>query len=123
MSWGLSYPPPVSTDYPHAMLAHSVIDARSREAHVLVAARIERDPSLRQIALENLDRWMVRSSRSQPYFLKWRELLLGDLAELLEVMRSDTEASCALRQCTPFAGPAFISQAERLKLLQKYAAR
>ena len=105
------------------MFTHARIDARSREAHILVAARIERDPALRHIALENLDRWMARGSRSQPYFLKWRELLMGDLAKLLEVMRSDAETSCALRQCTPFAGPAFISQAERMELLDKYAAR
>jgi len=105
------------------MFTHAHIDARSREAHILVATRIEQEPALRQIALENLDRWLSRGSRSQLYFLKWRELLLGDMAKLLEVMRSDAETSCALRQCTPFAGPAFISQAERMELLNKHAAR
>jgi len=105
------------------MLTHGHIDARSREAHVLVAARIEQNPELRQIALENLDRWMSRTSGSEPYFLKWKEFLKGDLAELLRAMVSDTENACALRQCSPFAGPAFISQSERQELLKKYAAR
>jgi hypothetical protein len=104
------------------MLTHAHIDARSREAHVLVASRIETDPSLRKEALENLDRWMPQAASAQPYLVKWKELLEGDLEELLAMMRSDTETARSLRQCSPFAGPAFISQAERLELLSKYAA-
>jgi hypothetical protein len=105
------------------VIAHHQIDARSLEAHILMASRVEKEPSLRAIALTTLDRWMVRSSASTPYFMKWRELLLGDLAKLLAVMRSDSDEAAALRQCTPFGGQPFLSHAERFQLIRKYATR
>ena len=100
---------------------HAQIDTRSREAHCLMAARVEKDPSLRQIAVATLERWLETPSASVPYLLRWRELLLGDLHELLAVMRSDGEAATALRQCTPFGGAPFISHTERFQLIRKYA--
>ena len=103
-------------------MSHELIDARSLEAHELMAARIERDPSLRSIALATLDRWMGRRTASAVYLKKWRALIEGDLEELLATMRSRSEAATALRQSTPFGGPAFISNAERFQLIRKYAA-
>jgi hypothetical protein len=103
--------------------AHSRIDQRSLEAHVLMASRVEEEPSLRATALATLDRWMARTSASTPYLEKWRCLLLGDVAELLKVMRSDSDEAAALRQCTPFGGSRFLSHAERFQLIRKYATR
>ena len=94
------------------------------ERHELMAARIERDPSLRSIASwQQLDRWMGRRTASTVYLKKWRALIEGDLEELLATMRWHVpEAATALRQSTPFGGPAFISNAERFQLIRKYAA-
>lgn len=103
-------------------MSHEQIDARSLEAHELMARRIERDPSLRRIALATLNRWMERRNASALYLERWRALIEGDLEELLATMRSRSEAAAALRQNTPFGGPDFISNAERFKLIRKYAA-
>ena len=86
-----------------------------------MASRVEKEPSLRAIALATLDRWMARPSGSTPYLMKWRGFILGDLAELLAIMRSDSDEAVALRQCTPFGGRPFISHAERFQLIRKYA--
>jgi hypothetical protein len=102
-----------------AVMTHAQIDSRSLEAHRLIA-----EPSLRTTALDNIRRWLGCPSGSEHYLLLWKALLEGNLADLLAVMRmrSDCEQATALRQSTPFAGSAFTTQAERLHLIQKYAA-
>jgi hypothetical protein len=102
-------------------MTHAQIDARSLEAHRLIADRLEKDPSLRTKALENLDRWEAQNRVSSPYFVRWRALLVGDIQDLLTMMRSPSEDATAMRQAAPFAGPDFISQEERLALIVKYA--
>jgi hypothetical protein len=103
-------------------MTHAQIDARSLEMHKLMACRIEKDPSLRDKALEILDRWQAKKGASEPYFVKWRALLRGDLKDLLAMMLSPTEEATAKRQTSPFGGPDFISEEERLSLIKKYAA-
>jgi hypothetical protein len=83
---------------------HQRIDRRGLALHRAIAEKLSANPALLEIARENLDRWSVTNSRSQPYWDAWREMLSRPLAEVLELMVEDSERMTALRQATPFAG-------------------
>lgn len=89
-----------------------------------VADKVERDPSVLRIPLENIDRWLAQGVLSDPrWFLRWRELLEQapanptHLRRLLELLRSDTEDARRWRDFSPFAG--VLSSAERRKLIRQ----
>ena len=105
---------------------HADLDARSLELHRIVAAKIETDPSLRRLAIENLERWesaaLSGNRGALPAFREWRRLLTEvPLPVLLAVLRSDSERATQLRQSTPFAG--VLSEAERMAVFQRVASQ
>jgi hypothetical protein len=89
-----------------------------------VADKLENDPSLLRVPLENIDRWLAGGVLSNPdWFLRWREVLecaRGDAAALrrvLELLRSDAEEARRWRDFSPFAG--VLSSAERRKIIRR----
>jgi hypothetical protein len=103
---------------------YKLIDERSRQMHVLIAERLRRDPSLVDRAKENLARWRLTSSADAYRTLdEWKYLLNCDFDHLLSVLVSTDEEATRLRQSSPFAGPQFISQAERLEFIGKFQRR
>ena len=59
-----------------------------------VADKLERDPSLLRIAIENIDRWLARGVISAPNrFLRWR-----DFSPFAGVL-SSAERRAIIRQC------------------------
>ena len=103
---------------------HKLIDERSRQMHVLIAERLRRDPSLLARAKENLARWRLTSSADVYRTLdEWECLLNGDFDHLLSVLVSTDEQATRLRQSSPFAGPQFISEAERLEFIGRFQRR
>ena len=83
---------------------HERIDRRSLALHQAVAAKLRAQPSLIDIARENLNRWAATAGRSAPYLDEWRRILDGPLDDVLRLIEQEGERMNALRQCSPFAG-------------------
>jgi hypothetical protein len=97
---------------------HKRIDERSLALHRAIADKLRAHPELLEIARDNLDRWSVAESRSQPYWDAWREILSCPLAEILDLLGEESERMTALRQATPFAG--VLEPAERWAIYARF---
>ena len=102
---------------------HAYIDRRSIALHTMIAAKLQASPELLQIAIANMERWSQRSDyfqagRSQIYLEEWRQILSKPLPQIIELLQSEDEHMCALRQCTPFAG--VLTPQERWKVYASY---
>jgi len=78
--------------------------------HELVADKVERDPSLLHIPLENIDRWLANGHTAPHRLEQWRQIILRaqgsaeGLQELLQLLREQNPATERLREFAPFAG-------------------
>jgi hypothetical protein len=100
--------------------SHQWIDQRSLALHAAVAAKIEAQPHLLDVARRNLERW----SRSNPCAAvnEWRAILDSTpLPELLALLRSTSEEAARLRQSSPFAG--LLTDEERRRIMAAYESR
>lgn len=76
----------------------------------LIADKIEADPSLLQIGLDNIDRWIANGSTQVHRLEEWRVLILSakeaeaGLRQLLKLLREDSETAAHLRDFAPFDG-------------------
>jgi hypothetical protein len=76
----------------------------------LVADKIERDPALLRIGLENIARWTANGSDQQHRLRQWEEMILAaqnsdiGMQALLSVLREDSEQAEHLRDFSPFDG-------------------
>ncbi len=91
----------------------------------LIAKKIERNPSLLHIPLENIERWLAED-RPAPHRLKqWRALILEaqhspeGMARLLALLRDQTDPSMHLKSFSPF--PRVLTTMERRAIIQKCA--
>ena len=81
-----------------------------KSLHDLVADKLERDPSLLRIPLENIDRWIARGHTAPHRLEQWRQIILRaqqsaeGLRELLALLRDGSEETQRLRDFAPFAG-------------------
>ena len=89
-----------------------------------VADKLESDPELAQIPLENIERWLARGALSNPdAFRRWRELLdqarekTAALRQVLELLRAETEEARGWRDFSPFAG--VLSAEERRAVIRR----
>lgn len=89
----------------------SLRETRSLAWHSEIAQRIERDPTLLEFAIANLDRWRERHGEESGLYAQWRKILTEETpVEIIELLRSESEESKLLRQATPFTG--VLSQEE-----------
>lgn len=76
----------------------------------LIADKIARDPSLLAIGLENLSRWSAQGADQPHRLAAWRRRIEAArvspeaLAELLALLREESEAAALEREFSPFAG-------------------
>ena len=89
-----------------------------------VADRLDSDPSLLRVPLENIERWLARGGVSHPPGLeRWRHLLkeaqVSSLAfnRVLSILREDTEDARRWRDFSPFAG--VLTSAERREIVRQ----
>lgn len=83
----------------------SLIEARSLAMHAAIAAKIERQPKLLEIARNNLKRWRARWEDAVPAWHKeWCEILDRPWPGIAAVMTGSGETYARLRQSSPFAG-------------------
>jgi hypothetical protein len=93
------------------------IDERSLALHEAVAAKLEADSTLLNVARSNLQRWL--RTNSAPALLEWRRLVdETPLPQLLALLRSTTEHATRLRQSSPF--PGLLTPEERQSILDRY---
>lgn len=102
------------------MRSHRWIDERSLALHSAVAAKLEAEPELLDVARQNLQRWL--SARPAAALLEWQALLdRTPLSEVIDLLRSATADAARLRQSSPFAG--VLSPSERQSILDVYESR
>jgi hypothetical protein len=81
-----------------------------KSLHELVADKVERDPSLLRIPLENIDRWLANGHTAPHRLEQWRQIILRaqesevGLIALLDLLRATDETSTRLKDFAPFAG-------------------
>ena len=93
--------------------------------HDLAADKIESDPSLLHIPLENIDRWLANGHTAPQRLEQWRQIILRaqqsaeGFQELLCLLRDRSEATERLRDFAPFAG--VLTAAERAVIIRQCA--
>lgn len=76
----------------------------------LIADKIEADPSLLQIGLDNIARWTANGADQQHRLREWEAMILrarttpAGMQVLLALLRRDDEQAAYLREFAPFAG-------------------
>lgn len=93
-------------------------DFRSLEIHNLIAEKLEDNPSLVNVAINNINRWKKQNSFPQPYLDEWLNIINSGQDVLLSFLRSTTEDAQRLRSSSPF--PGIISEEERNKIFEKF---
>jgi hypothetical protein len=90
--------------------ANTLSSERMKTLHELVADKLERDPSLLRIPLENIDRWILNGHTAPHRLEEWRQIILraqeseAGFGQLLHLLRAGDEASARLKDFAPFAG-------------------
>lgn len=101
------------------MRSHEWIDQRSLALHEAVAAKLEADPALLDVARANLQRWLCATPR--PAVIEWLQLLdVTPLPQLLRLLRSTGDHAARLRQSSPFAG--LLTPEERQSILDRHGS-
>jgi len=87
--------------------------------HAVIAAKIEREPKLLDIARNNLKRWRARSKGgAAAWHQEWCEILNRPWPEIAAIMTEPSEEGARLRQSSPFAG--VLSAAERRRVYDAF---
>lgn len=82
-----------------------------------MAAKLEADPTLLEVARTNLSRWLQLSPAAA--LIEWHDLLqVKSVPQVIALLRSTDEESRRLRQSSPFAG--VLTPAERDAILRQY---
>src|SRR5262245_25002538 len=99
---------------------HQRIDARSLAFGKAIAAKLEKQPELIELARENLRRWMTTvSPRTLPVLQEWITALDGPIDGVIALLTGEDERAIRLRQSNPFAGA--LSEEERNAILKQFA--
>ena len=102
------------------MRSHQWIDQRSLALHEAVAAKLEADPQLLDVARRNLERWLQQNPALA--LREWRRILDSTpLADVVALLRSSSEEATRLRQSSPFAG--LLTTEERRAIIGVYESR
>jgi hypothetical protein len=84
-----------------------------------LADKIENDPSLLSIPLENMDRWIKQGIWGQDMLARWRVIIEAalqnqqGLQRLAAFLRSDSEEARHMKSCDPF--PGILNKEERAR--------
>ena len=82
----------------------------SHRRYLLMADKIEADPSLLRIPLENIARWLARGHTAKRELGQWRQWIeaarvsSAGMKRLLDLLRDDSEESRDWKGFSPFAG-------------------
>jgi len=94
-------------------------DVASHRKWLLIADKVERDPGLLSIPLENIARWSSSRSDGLDKLEYWRQAIESArkqpeaLASLLELLRDDSENARHLKSFSPFPGVLTSEEVDR----------
>lgn len=99
-------------------------ETSSRLFFEAIARKVETDPALLSIPLENIDRWLAKGHTAKQRLQQWREIIERarkdeGLEELLKILRSQSEDAVHLKSFDPF--PGVLSSKERQEVLLQCA--
>jgi hypothetical protein len=101
--------------------SHRIAEARSLAMHVVIAKKIERDPTLLEVPRHNLERWRAQwPDKPPPWWREWRALLQRPWPEIAALITEPSENAARLRQSTPFAG--VLTDAERARIYEAFGS-
>ena len=93
--------------------------------HELIADKLERQPDLLRIPIENIDRWLAKGHSAPHRLEQWRQIILRaqasseGLQELLALLRDRGEGATHLKSFDPF--PGVLTTLERREYLLQCA--
>ena len=94
---------------------HRLIEARSLAMHAVIAAKIERDRTLLDIARRNLQRWRARWENDVPaWHDEWSAIVQRPWPEIAAIITEPSEEGARLRQSSPFAGVLSVDERRRI---------
>ncbi len=101
-------------------VGHPHIDRRALAMARLVAEKIDRDPRLLQVAIDNLERWAHMDEHGLSVGqAEWKALIeRHSWPELRAILVQDTDEGQRLRSSSPFVG--IISEEERMAILKAH---
>lgn len=100
---------------------HPHIDRRSLEMARLIVEKIDADPSLFQVAHENLQRWSrVRGGALPRCREEWKALLNRPWSQIRGILLDESDEGQRLRSAHPFAG--LVSEKERRRIHDAHRA-
>ncbi len=105
-------------------MRHELTDEISLAMGREVAARLRRQPELLEVAHQNLRRWAKRNAdapRLLRCYAEWDEILKRPLEEICDLLISDREQACRLRQNSPFAGVLSAQEVWEMKRRLRHA--
>ena len=75
-----------------------------------IADRVESDPLLLQLAMDNIQRWLARGRLHPAPLLEWQRRIreaqssTGGMTQLLNFLRADNADAEPIKSCSPFPG-------------------
>lgn len=101
--------------------SHRLLEARSLAMHALIAAKIDRDRKLLDVARSNLRRWRERWEDQPPaWHAEWSRIMKRPWTEIAALITEPSEQGARLRQSSPF--PGVLSVAERRRIYEAFRA-
>src|SRR4051812_33308890 len=94
-----------------------------KSLHDMIADKLEREPALLRVPLENIDRWLANGHTAPHRLEQWRQIIQKaqgsreGFQELLSLLRDRSETTQRLRDFGPFAG--VLTAAERLPWIRQ----
>ncbi len=107
-------------------LTHIEGDWMEHERFCLIAEKIEADPSLLCIALENIKRWMSRGHHAKIPLQKWAAVITeaqhspGGMAQLVQILRDDSEEARFFKGFEPFPGVLDADELDRFSWTSRH---
>ncbi|PCI24777.1 hypothetical protein COB57_03320 [Candidatus Peregrinibacteria bacterium] len=102
------------------MASQEQLDKSKLAMSQVIADKLEKDPELWTIPMENLKRWMkLWGEPVAPPHLEWLTLLQErSKEEILQILRSPDQKANQLRQSSPFSG--ILTEKERIEIITPY---
>lgn len=99
-------------------IGHPHIDARSLDMARIVVDRIDADPSLFNVAHENLERWRRLHGTLSRANEEWEQILERPWCEIREILLDESDEGQRLRSSHPFVG--IVTEEERLEIMRRH---
>ena len=106
------------TDSGQTGIGHPHIDARSLDMARIVVERIDADPSLLNVANENLERWRQLHGTLSRANQEWEQILERPWRETREILLDESDEGQRLRSSHPFRG--IVTEEERLEIMRRH---